>query len=479
VNSSRRLFAALSSLVAVAGIAGPCAAQGPFRRPPAAAEPPPAPRAPLSQSETQNLVKAYAAAENWTMRAIVLLSLGSSFHPAGAEIVAAAIDDKDARLHAFAIELLRGMNADAAPAVATAPLLKALIARSDCKNAFVRARLLEALARLVPDAGCSDAAGWTRWWNDHGAGWAPPPWQAPAPVPKKPGGTVARSVVERAFYLRDAGLEVMFVLDTTGSMQIAIDAARDAIDEVSLLLAGVSPKLRLGLVQYKDFGDLTDGAQLLVPLTRDHQQVREKLSHIVAGGGGDPPERVEKGVEFALGKETGWTRTANHMLLIVGDAPPHDQDVAGLLEMVQRAHDAPFAPPPKKAAVTGAAQEKKDDARPFVTSAIATSNAAKPAFDAIAKAGGGASVLLELQAGKPGARPLFGDGGGKRGGKEGGKDGKPEAAGARQEQRSSGRRTAAERIAEHVLLLSFGQGYAAELRVFVDTFFDYHGAGAF
>ena len=43
------------------------------------------------------------------------------------------------------------------------------------------------------------------------------------------GATVGTSVLTRAFDLRDAGLDVAIVVDSTGSMQIAIDTARDAI----------------------------------------------------------------------------------------------------------------------------------------------------------------------------------------------------------------------------------------------------------
>jgi hypothetical protein len=166
---------------------------------------------------------------------------------------------------------------------------------------------------------------------------------------------------------------------------------------------------------------------------------------LVANGGGDAPERVEKGIETALGKEMGWDKEKNRMLLVVGDAPPHAETETELLAMVERAHNHPFAK--GKGPVTGKAQPL----RPFITSAIATNAAAKQSFDAIAQAGGGASVLLDLAAMKK-------------------VDGKP--VGGPQG------RTAAQQIAEHVLLLSFGAGYEAQLRAFVDVFFRYRNAGA-
>jgi hypothetical protein len=412
---------------------------------PAAAAQAPAQKPALTELETQQLVKSYGQCEHWAMRAIVLLSLGGNFHPCGAEILLSAIKDRDAHMLPYAAEVLRRMPPAAAATVATAPLMAELIARVKHKNQLVRERVQAALAVLAPDAKCVEPAAWTRWWSENAAGWAPKPWVAPEARPRA-GGTVAGSAIERAFDLRDAGLEVVFVLDTTGSMQVAIDAARDAIDDVSSLLAGITPKLRLGLVHYKDLEDMGDGAELLVPLTKDHKQVREKLAKLRAGGGGDMPERVEKGLEVALGKETGWTKDANRMMVVVGDAPPHNEVEDELLAMVKRAHDEPFAKG-KKPAVTGGGTAKVE-LRPFITSAIATNQAAKVSFDAIAKAGGGASVLLDL--GGPG--------------------------GARS---AAKQRPAPQLVAEHVLLLAFGQSHSAELRVFVEAFFDYHNAGAF
>ena len=433
---------ALSWLVRVIPAQAPARPAAPK---PAAAVPAPAPKQALTESETQQLVKSYGQCEHWAMRAIVLLSLGSNFHPCGCDILLAAIKDRDAHMLPFALEVLRRMPKDAAAAVATVPLMAELIARVKHKNQLVRERVHEALTALAPEASCKEPAAWARWWGENSAVWTPKPWVPPVREPRA-GGTVAGTAIERAFDLRDAGLEVVFVLDTTGSMQVAIDAARDAIDDVSALLAGITPKLRLGLVHYKDLEDMGDGAELLVPLTKDHKQVREKLAKLRAGGGGDMPERVEKGIEVALGKETGWTKDANRMMVVVGDAPPHHDAEDELLAMVKRAHDEPFAKG-KKQAVTGGGAAKVD-LRPFITSAIATNQAAKPSFDAIAKAGGGASVLLDLG----------GPGGGKAAAKQ---------------------RPAPQLVAEHVLLLAFGQSHSAELRVFVEAFFDYHNAGAF
>jgi|JRYL01.1.fsa_nt_gb Mg-chelatase subunit ChlD len=420
----------------------------PGAAPPVAADPAPPP---LGQAATGRIVHTYQTAEHWALRALCLLSLGTDWHPDGVAIVLAALADKDERLHAYAVETMLRTNDRVVAALAQKELLAALIDLLRRKNEHLRTRTEAALARLAPAAGCKGHVAWQRWWRDHEGSWAPAAW---APIATQAtGGTATQQVIDRAFDLRDAGLEVVFVLDTTGSMQLAIDAARDAIDDITALLAGITPKLELGLVHYKDLGDMSDGAKLLEPLTRQHKKVQDRLAKLIASGGGDAPERVEKGIEAALAKDVGWTKDANRMLLIVGDAPPHMDTMDDLLAMVKKAHEHPFAK--GKAAVTG---PKETKVRPFITSALATSEAAMASFSEIAKAGGGTAVRMDLGPQRPGGRGE-----------------------ARGEARPAGTRaaTAAEQVAEHVLLLSFGGANDGTLREFVRVFFAYRRAGAF
>jgi Mg-chelatase subunit ChlD len=320
--------------------------------------------------------------------------------------------------------------------------------------------VVDVLRRMVPAAGATDRRGFDEWWRTTKATWAPPPWQAPPAA--KGGGTVAGSVVQRAFDLRDAGLDVAIVIDSTGSMQGPIDAARDAIHDVVALLSGVAPKLRLGLVHYKDFGDIGDGAKLLVPMTKAQDEVRDKLDKLVASGGGDVPERVEAGVAVALSREMGWNKDANRLILVIGDAPPHPEAEEPLYELIRKAREQPFAS--GKGPVTGVA---KDTVRPFITSAIATSPAPKAQFERIAAAGGGMCVVLEGVGGRgrPGAR-AGGDKGADQGGGKGG-------AAAPTTNRAT------QQLVEHIMLLSFGAQHQAQLRRFVRTFFEYRDAGMF
>lgn len=441
------------------------------QNPPKRAEPAPKEPEPLTIDDASHIVRAYETSETWTLKAMVLISLGKDFPPNGAAIVAKALRDKDERLPPHAIELLRRMEAEALREIATPELVAALVEHSaKAKHKLLRERALDVLARMAPDVAAKDQRDWLAWWNGVKKAYAPVEW-VPPPKPKSEDEykTTATLFVERAFDLRDAGLDVAIVIDTTGSMQVAIDTARDAIEDVVTLLANIAPKLRLGLVEYKDLGDLGDGAQVLVPLSRGEKAVHDKLGRLVASGGGDIPERVEKGVEAALSPEMNWNKEANRLILVIGDAPPHAESQAGLLELVKRAHDEPFAKPPKpgkpEAPRTGAplkSNAKGEPLRPFITSTIYTAPEAKKTFEEIAKAGGGSAVLLDLgRSPKPGGKPT------EEPPEKPGEEAAPKATAANATDPS------VRRIVEHIMLLSFGQEHRSALEVFVRTFFDY------
>jgi hypothetical protein len=397
---------------------------------------------PLDQARTEGIVRAFNGAEHWALQAIVLLSLGSDFHPSGAPIVLEALQSKEARLRPYAVELLLHMRPDALRKVATPELVDELIDKElREKNSLLVQRTLEVLGHIFPQSEAHDRGSWTQWWSTARKtyaieGWTPPP----PPKSNDKEQTVATSFVERAFDLRDAGLDVAIVIDSTGSMQMTIDAARDAIDDVVALLSGVAPKLRLGLVHYKDLDDLGDGAQLLVPMTKDQKEVRERLAKLQANGGGDIPERVEKGIEVALGKEMNWNKEANRLILVIGDAPPHPESIAPLVALVKKAHDDPF--PRGKGPTTGTV--KPSIYRPFIVSTIAVNRQARDAFARIAEAGGGTSVVLEVGSSK-----------------------------------KAGDADAVRHIIERIMLLSFGAQYGTQLEDFVRTYFEYHDAGLF
>jgi hypothetical protein len=125
-------------------------------------------------------------------------------------------------------------------------------------------------------------------------------------------------------------IEVVFVLDTTGSVSGLIEGAKQRIWSVAnqIVLAKPRPEVRMGLVGYRDRGDAY--ITTLTPLTADLDAVYSSLMGYAADGGGDGPESVNQALAEAVSKFE-WSADSHALKLIylVGDAPPHmdyDQD---------------------------------------------------------------------------------------------------------------------------------------------------------
>lgn len=119
-------------------------------------------------------------------------------------------------------------------------------------------------------------------------------------------------------------VDVVFVLDTTGSMSSLLDGAKKKIWEIARFIAQgqPAPDLRIGLVAYRDVGD--EYVTKFFDLTDDLDGIYQNLSALGAAGGGDTPEHVAKGLHEAVYRAS-WSPRKNALKLIylVGDAPPH------------------------------------------------------------------------------------------------------------------------------------------------------------
>jgi len=121
-------------------------------------------------------------------------------------------------------------------------------------------------------------------------------------------------------------LEMVFVLDTTGSMGGLIDGAKQKIWSIvnDVMKTPQHPKVKIGLVAYRDHGDAY--VTKVLPLTDDLDKVYSTLMEYQAAGGGDTPEDVRQALADGVHK-TGWSARGPHVaqiLFLVGDAPPHD-----------------------------------------------------------------------------------------------------------------------------------------------------------
>lgn len=136
---------------------------------------------------------------------------------------------------------------------------------------------------------------------------APAAWSAAAPEPAE-----------------TPRIEVVFVLDTTGSMSSLIQAAKEKTWSIASTLATTepTPEIRLGLVGYRDRGDqyITQRTDL----SDDLDAIYSKLMDFEANGGGDSPESVNQALHEAI-TQLDWSTddTTYRVIYLVGDCPPH------------------------------------------------------------------------------------------------------------------------------------------------------------
>lgn len=119
-------------------------------------------------------------------------------------------------------------------------------------------------------------------------------------------------------------IEVVFCLDTTGSMGGLIQGAKDKIWSISNQIASgkPTPDLKIGLVAYRDRGDAY--VTQIVDLTDDLDAIHGKLRAFQAAGGGDGPESVNQALDDSINKiKWGRDKKTLRILFLVGDAPPH------------------------------------------------------------------------------------------------------------------------------------------------------------
>ena len=121
-------------------------------------------------------------------------------------------------------------------------------------------------------------------------------------------------------------MEMVFVLDTTGSMGGLLTGAKERIWGIvnEVMQTSKLSSVKVGLVAYRDRGDryITQ----VLPLTEDLDKVYSTLMDYEAQGGGDEPEDVRRALAEGV-SQAGWSRTSPgnaQILFLVGDAPPHD-----------------------------------------------------------------------------------------------------------------------------------------------------------
>ncbi len=135
--------------------------------------------------------------------------------------------------------------------------------------------------------------------------------------------------------LRKVGLDVVLVIDTTSSMQFAIDEVRDRFQLFVKKLQEMVPMTRIGIVAYRDKGD--DYVTKWADLSFNSQKLSEFLANLTATGGGDWEEDVKDALQAAT-HDLKWRKGAKRIVILIGGSPPHPWDTDAVDDIARAFH---------------------------------------------------------------------------------------------------------------------------------------------
>ncbi|MCP4328366.1 MAG: hypothetical protein GY791_08020 [Alphaproteobacteria bacterium] len=121
-------------------------------------------------------------------------------------------------------------------------------------------------------------------------------------------------------------LDLVFVMDTTGSMGEELRDIQVNLFGIIRVLHKLAPSLNAGFVAFKDYGDeYFTQAFALTPMNGSNiRAIQGFVEKLGAGGGGDKPEPVTAAMKVGLGMN--WRPKAEARLIVIGDAPSHRVD---------------------------------------------------------------------------------------------------------------------------------------------------------
>lgn len=117
-------------------------------------------------------------------------------------------------------------------------------------------------------------------------------------------------------------VDIVFVVDGTGSMHDDIDAVKSDMRRILDHLRQRNPDYRVGVVAYRDVDDAFLTRTFLF-LAADDARIHRAISAIKVHGGGDWREHVYAGINTALTSQP-WRPHASQHIILMGDAPPHE-----------------------------------------------------------------------------------------------------------------------------------------------------------
>lgn len=148
-------------------------------------------------------------------------------------------------------------------------------------------------------------------------------------------------------------VDIALVIDATGSMGDELEYLKVELRNIARTIERSFPRVdqRYALVVYRDEGDTFVSRSF--DFTENLGRFENHLGRQSAGGGGDYPEAMDAALDDAT--DLSWSRDSAKIVFLVGDAPPHAEDMRRTMDAVDdlRSIGAAFYP----VAASGVASE--------------------------------------------------------------------------------------------------------------------------
>ncbi|MDF1498263.1 MAG: C39 family peptidase [Patescibacteria group bacterium] len=133
-------------------------------------------------------------------------------------------------------------------------------------------------------------------------------------------------------------LDLIFLVDTTGSMWDDIDAVKVSANEIVEALNSEGLDYRVAIADYRDYPKLPYGGSsdyvynLDLPFSNDKDSIISAINGLSLGWGADEPESVYSALVHSMedpdkdpvnSANSGWRNGVTKAIIIMGDAPPH------------------------------------------------------------------------------------------------------------------------------------------------------------
>jgi von Willebrand factor type A domain len=131
-----------------------------------------------------------------------------------------------------------------------------------------------------------------------------------------------------------AHTDVMLLFDTSGSMGSQLTEAKNEIQEVIAHVSATLPDAQFGVAEVRDFASSEEVVTFEKPwkldqaITADSSAVKAAIEPLSANGGGDFPESYGRALwETDTNPNVGWRAGARHVIILVADNVPHDNNL--------------------------------------------------------------------------------------------------------------------------------------------------------